>query len=175
METRGGEAGPFVTECAHRRTNTEGDPMLSSLFGDLRGIRGPRTDDDEPDGGFAATALMESIATGVNDQGLMVDSQQRDLVVVGSPAQAIRDHFAQTRADLDTANRQITLVDPTGVWASSVIKALSDATGRAVERLHLREQGTLRTLAVIERTTVDRRNENSLRIYHAEVRAPGSD
>jgi hypothetical protein len=148
--------------------------MLSSLFGDLRGIRGNRTDDDDDQGGFAATALMESIATEVNDQGRMIDNQQRDLVVVGSPAQAIRDHFANTRADLDTANRQITLVDPTGVWATSVIKALSDATGRAVERLHLREQGTLRTLAVIERTTVDRRGENTLRIYHAEVRAPGS-
>lgn len=149
--------------------------MLSSLFGDLRANRGHRTEGaDGEEHGFAATTLMESTATEVNDQGQMIDNQQRDLVVMGSPAQAIRDHFATTRADLDTANRQITLVDPTGVWAPSVIKALSDATGRAVERLHLREQGTLRTLAVIERTTVDRRNENTLRIYHAAVRAPGS-
>ena len=149
--------------------------MLSSLFGDLRAIRGHRPNGhNEEDGTFAATALMESIATEVNELGQMVDNQQKDLVVIGSPAHAIRDHFATTRADLDTANRQIALVDPTGVWASSVIKALSDATGRPIERLHLREQGTLRTLAVIERTTVDRRNENTLRIYHADVRAPGS-
>jgi len=149
--------------------------MLSSLFGDLRAIRGQRPETPgNDDGSFAATALMESIATEVNELGQMVDNHQQDLVVVGSPAHAIRDHFATTRADLDTANRQITLVDPTGVWASSVIKALSDATGRPIERLHLREQGTLRTLAVIERTTVDRRNENPLRIYHADVRAPGS-
>jgi len=138
----------------------------------MRGHR-PAAHGDE-DGSFAATALMERIATEVNELGQMVDNHQQDLVVVGSPAHAIRDHFAATRADLDTANRQITLVDPTGVWASSVIKALSDATGRPIERLHLREQGTLRTLAVIERTTVDRRSENALRIYHADVRAPGS-
>lgn len=150
--------------------------MLSSLFGDLRSIRGTHPDGpDGEEGGFAATALMESTATEVNDQGQMVDNHQRDLVVVGSPAQAIRDQFANTRADLETATRQITLLDPTGVWATSVIKALSDATGRPIERLHLREQGTLRTLAVIERTTLDRRNEDTLRIYHADVRAPGAD
>jgi len=115
------------------------------------------------------------VATEVNDRGQMVDSHLRDLVVSGSPAQAIRDHFAATRADLDTASRLIALFDPTGVWAASVIKALSDASGRPIERLHLREQGTLRTLAVIERTTLERRHEDALRIYHADVRAPGVD
>lgn len=147
--------------------------MLSSLFGDLRTIRGNPTQD--PDQGFAATAILESVATEVNDRGQMVDNQQRDLVVTGSAAQAIRDHFASTRADLETATRLIALYDPTGVWASGVIKALSDASGRAIERLHLREQGTLRTLATIERTTLARRNEDLLRIYHADVRAPGRD
>lgn len=151
--------------------------MLTSLFGDLRSIRGVRTDGlqgGDGEGGFAATALMETTATEVNDLGQMVDNHQKDLVVTGSPAQAIRDHFAATRADLETASRQITLVDPTGVWAASVVKALSDATGRPIERLHLREEGTLRTLAVIERTTVARAQEGTLRIYHADVRAPGA-
>ncbi|MBX3622531.1 MAG: hypothetical protein KF891_21405 [Rhizobacter sp.] len=148
--------------------------MLSSLFGDLRTIRGNPAA-EEPDQGFAATAILESVATEVNDRGQMVDSHLRDLVVSGSPAQAIRDHFAATRADLETATRLIALYDPTGVWASGVIKALSDASGRPIERLHLREQGTLRTLAVIERTTLERRNEDMLRIYHADVRAPGTD
>ncbi len=149
--------------------------MLSSLFGELRAIRGHRAEHPvDDDGCFAATTLMERVATEVTEAGQMVDNHQQDLVVVGSPAHAIRDHFATTRADLDNANRQITLMDPTGVWASSVIKALSDATGRPIERLHLREQATLRTLAVIERTTVERRHENTLRIYHADVRAPGS-
>ena len=69
----------------------------------------------------------------------------------------------------------ITLLDPVGVWASAVIKALSDAGGQPIERLHLREKTTLRTLAMIERTTLVRRHEDTLRICHADVRAPGPD
>jgi predicted regulator of Ras-like GTPase activity (Roadblock/LC7/MglB family) len=153
--------------------------MLSSLFGDLGPSRDPakrnREEGDMPDHGFAATAIMESVATEVNERGQMVDRHLRDLVVMGSPAQAIREHFAATRADLETASRQITLLDPTGVWASAVIKALSDAGGQPVEKLHLREHTTLRTLAMIERTTLVRRHEDSLKIYHADVRSPGLD
>ncbi|MEP6873443.1 MAG: hypothetical protein ABI887_03695 [Burkholderiales bacterium] len=133
------------------------------------------SDDDQPDAGFAATAIMETVATEVNARGQMVDRHSHDLVVTGSPAQAIREHFAATRADLDTATSLITLLDPAGVWASAVIKALSDAGGRPIERLHLREHSTLRTLATIERTTLVRRQEDTLRVYHADVRAPGSD
>ena len=69
----------------------------------------------------------------------------------------------------------ITLLDPVGVWASSVVKALSDAGGRPIEKLHLREQSTLRTIAMIERTTLVRRQEDTLRIFHADVRAPGPE
>lgn len=153
--------------------------MLTSLFGDLGPPRDPSKkslpEADAPDQGFAATAILESMATEVNDQGKMVDRHQHDLVVSGSPAQAIRDHFATTRADLETASRLITLLDPVGIWASAVIKALSDAGGRPIERLHLREQTTLRTLATIERTTLVRRHEDTLKIYHADVRAPGRE
>jgi len=154
--------------------------VLSSLFGDLgparsRDNRATSTADDQADAGFAATAIMESVATEVNARGQMIDRHSHDLVVSGSPAQAIREHFAATRADLDTATSLITLLDPAGVWASAVIKALSDAGGRPIERLHLREHATLRTLATIERTTLVRRHEDTLRIYHADVRAPGSD
>jgi predicted regulator of Ras-like GTPase activity (Roadblock/LC7/MglB family) len=153
--------------------------MLTSLFGDLGPPRDPskksRPQAEAPDQGFAATAILESMATEVNDQGKMVDRHQHDLVVSGSPAQAIREHFATTRADLETASRLITLLDPVGIWASAVIKALSDAGGRPIERLHLREQTTLRTLATIERTTLVRRHEDTLKIYHADVRAPGRE
>jgi hypothetical protein len=152
--------------------------MLTSLFGDLGSAKDAnkkRGAADAGDGGFAATAIMESVATEVNDRGQMVDRHLRDLVVTGSPAQAIREHFAATRSDLETASRQITLIDPMGIWAPAVIKALSDAGGQPVERLHLREHGTLRTLAMIERTTLVRRHEDTLRIYHADVRAPGRD
>ena len=153
--------------------------MLTSLFGDLGPPKEPdgkkRSDADGPDAGFAVTTIMESMATEVNARGQMVDRHSRDLVVSGSPAQAIRDHFADTRADLDTATSLITLLDPAGAWASAVIKALSDAGGRPIERLHLREHSTLRTLATIERTTLVRRHEDTLRIYHADVRAPGTE
>jgi predicted regulator of Ras-like GTPase activity (Roadblock/LC7/MglB family) len=156
--------------------------MLTSLFGDLGSARdgkgkGRDFDDTQPNsqGGFAATAIMESIATEVNDRGQMVDRHVSDLVVIGSPAQAIREHFAATRADLESASSMITLLDPVGVWASSVVKALSDAGGRPIERLHLREKTTLRTIATIERTTLVRRQEDTLRIFHADVRAPGPE
>ncbi|MFT3955299.1 MAG: hypothetical protein QM722_13190 [Piscinibacter sp.] len=152
--------------------------MLKSLFGELGPAEDPRlraATPDETDGGFAATAILESVATEVNERGQMVDRHLRDLVVTGSPAAAIREHFVATRADLGTATRQITLLDPTGLWASPVIKALSDAGGQPVERLHLREHTTLKTLAVIERTSLVRRHEEKLNLYHADVRAPGHD
>ena len=149
--------------------------MLTSLFGDLGPAQRPKREGDTADGSFAATAIMESVASEVNARGQVVDRHSQDLVVTGSPAQAIREHFAATRADLETATSLITLLDPAGVWASAVIKALSDAGGRPIERLHLREHSTLRTLATIERTTLVRRHEDTLRIYHADVRAPGSE
>jgi len=155
--------------------------MLTSLFGDLGPARNTKPkstefEDTQVDSkGFAATAIMETTATEVNDRGQIIDRHLSDLVVTGSPAQAIREHFAATRADLDTASSMITLLDPVGVWASSVVKALSDAGGRPIERLHLREKATLRTLAMIERTTLVRRQEDTLRIFHADVRAPGPE
>ena len=98
--------------------------MLTSLFGDL----GPRdrvarthTDfeaTEVDDNGFAATAIMESVATEVNERGQIIDRHVSDLVVTGSPAQAIREHFAATRSDLDTATSLITMLDPAGVWAA---------------------------------------------------------
>ncbi len=153
--------------------------MLQSLFGDLgigtdAGAKKRRTD-AEPDQGFAATAILESVAKELTAQGQIVDRHVRDLVVTGSPAQAIREHFKATRADLDTASHLITLLDPVGVWATSVIKAVSDAGGQPIEKLHLREQSTLRTLAMIERTALVRRAEDALKIYHADVRAPGAE
>ena len=153
--------------------------MLTSLFGDLGSVLDPfgkknRAAGDSPRP-FAATAIMETSGSAVNEQGEVVDRHQRDLVVTGSPAHAVREHFASTRADMDTASRVITLLDPLGVWATSVVKALSDAGGRPIERLNLREQTTLRTLAVIERTTLARRHEDTLKIYHADVRMPGRD
>ena len=153
--------------------------MLTSLFGDLRTAQTGTAPTPENDEGaqptFAAAAIMQSVDTTVDDQGRMVDRHLHDLVVSGSPALAIREHFNTTRGDLETASRIITLLDPVGLWASAVVKALSDAGGRPIERLHLREKDSLRTLAMIERTTLARRNEETLTVYHAEVRAPGRE
>jgi hypothetical protein len=161
--------------------------MLTSLFGELRSLKNknqqrmstPLVDElQDDDSGFAATTIMKRLqaeSDALAEQSMTTDNHVRDLVVSGSCAQAIRDHFKQTRSNLSTATRQISLLDPSGLWASSVIQALSEAGGKPVERLHLREQGTLRTLAMIERVVLERRQEEPLRIYHADVRAQGGD
>ena len=139
--------------------------MLKSLFGEL--VPTPlKPGGPMPE--FAATAVLESTDTRVDDDGRMVDRQQQDLFVSGSPAAAMREHLAQARHSDDV--RTITLLDPSRLWAPGVIKALSDATGQPVERLHLRSQATLTTLATLERTVVPRRGDASLKIYHADLR-----
>ncbi len=156
--------------------------MLTSLFGDLSPLFG--SDPDKPSrtarrhghtGDFAATAILESTATEVNDHGQMVDKHTRDLFISGSPTEAIRKHLASSRADLDRASRQITLFDPARMWASSVVKALSDASGQPIERLHLRDQNTLASIAQIERTALPRRVEDPLKVYYADVRDSSPD
>lgn len=118
---------------------------------------------------FTASAVLESTDTRVDAQGRLVDRHVKDLFITGSPAAAMRQHFAN-RYDPQTAGHAITLHDPTGVWAPAVIKALADASGQPVERLHLRHQATLGTLAMIERTRLHRPDE-TLKIYHPDVRA----
>ncbi|WP_281915378.1 roadblock/LC7 domain-containing protein [Caldimonas thermodepolymerans] len=147
--------------------------MLTSLFGDLGAPTNPRRGHDTPD--FAATAILESSAAEVSDLGHIVDKHTSDLFVTGSPSEAIRQHLKATRADLETATRQITLFDPARMWAGSVIKALSDASGQPIERLHLRHQNTLATIALIERTALPRRVEDPLKIYHTDVREESPD
>jgi hypothetical protein len=150
--------------------------MLKSLFGELGGASDKPTESVSPaNAGFAATPILETQSTRVTPAGHMVDRHSQELVVVGSPAQAIRKHFSTTRADLESASHLITLLDPSNAWAGWVIKALSDAGGLPIERLHLREATTLRTLATIERTTLIRRHEESLKILFADVRAPGRE
>lgn len=155
--------------------------MLRSLFGDLYPLRDAastrRPATAEADTEFAATAVLET------DDGprghaaaaaAVVERHTRDLFVTGSPAQAMRAHFSSQPEERD-GERVITLYDPAQMWATSVIKALSDASGQPIERLHLRDQGTLGTLAMIERTLLPRRHDDTLKIYHADVRAHGRD
>jgi hypothetical protein len=169
--------------------------MLTSLFGDLTPLRVPAKKAEretakpapadfaatevmedavaDDDGGFAATRLLEDAAPAALQ--LEQDPHVTDVFVSGSPAEAIRQHFASTRAQLDQASSMITLLDPSQLWASAVVKALSDATGQPLEKLHVRERGTLRTLAVVERTTLPRRQAGPLKIYHADIRALGAE
>jgi hypothetical protein len=140
--------------------------MLKSLFGDLT-LRDPQ----QVSADFAATAILETVSAEVNDRGQIVDQHLRDLFVTGSPAQAMRAHFAATQDDQAAGTRLVALHDPARMWAASVVKALSDASGQPIERLHLRDQSTMATLAMIERTTLPRRVDDSLKIYHADVRS----
>lgn len=140
--------------------------MLKSLFGELTATTF-KPGSVVPS--FAATAVLESTDTRLSNDGRMVDRLQQDLFVTGSPAQAMRAHLAATQSAVDV--HTITLLDPTHLWAPGVVKALSDATGQPVEKLHLREQATLRILATLERTVVPRRGETTLKIYHADLRA----
>lgn len=154
--------------------------MLTSLFGELAPTRKqpgeegwaqtlPAESLAASQQAFAATGLVERTATSVNDRGQMIERHVRDLFVTGSPAEAMRRHFA-VRGDGESTSNSITLYDPMRVWAPIVVKALSDASGQPVERLLLREQSSLRTLGVIERTRVPRRMDDTLKVYHAEVR-----
>jgi hypothetical protein len=152
--------------------------MLTSLFGDLGSNLTPGVQSRDETAAaprpFAATAVHESSGSNVNDQGQIVDRNLRDLFVTGSPAQAMRDHFAESRSDSDDS-RWIVMLDPSRVWAGAVVKALADAGGQPIERLHLREHGTLRTLALIERTSLVRKLDESLKVFHADVRASGHE
>lgn len=146
--------------------------MLRTLFGELAPRRMPSSRTDAQD-----TRPVE-----LDEHGMTVAAPEAaqalheavfDVVVDASPAAAMRAHFAHSRADLDQASAMITLLDPSRLWASQVVEALSEAASQAVERLALRERGTLRTLAVIERTTVPRRGAAPLKVYHADIRATG--
>lgn len=144
--------------------------MLKSLFGELTTT--PLTGSGVlPE--FAATAVLESTETHVSQSGRMVERHQHELFVTGSPAQAMRQHLAATRQTPDV--HTITLLDPGRLWAPGVVKALSDATGQPVDRLHLRQQATLRILATLERTIVPRRGDPTLKIYHADVPVDDGD
>jgi hypothetical protein len=143
--------------------------LLKSLFGEL-GLLPPAADGKTD---FAATALLDQRDAHLAGDGRLVDRAHQDLYVTGSAVQAMREHLAAT-VDTDPSH-MITLLDPGGLWAPAVIKALSDATGQPVEHLDLREEATSRTLATIERTVVPRRGEPAIKLYRAELRATDGD
>ncbi|MES2889816.1 MAG: hypothetical protein V4739_17620 [Pseudomonadota bacterium] len=147
--------------------------MLKALFGDLGASK--RSPSEEGDDGFAATAIMESLEPLEPPKAETSDPFSQEIRVSGSPAAAIREHFSTTRADAGPATQLIALIDPVRVWATLVIHTLSEACAQPIERLHLRDDVTSRTVATIERTTVVRHNTDQLKVIHADVRAPERD
>jgi predicted regulator of Ras-like GTPase activity (Roadblock/LC7/MglB family) len=149
--------------------------MLKSLFGELTPLRESSSRRDVEKNEFASTAIMETVIGDSAENPPVIDRHLRDLFVTGSAAQAMRTHFANSREDQAGGQRVITLFDPTQMWAGAVIKALSDASGQPIEKLQLRDKTSLSTLALIERTTLPRRQDENLKVYHADVRTQGSD
>jgi hypothetical protein len=76
-----------------------------------------------------------------------------ECLVDESAAQVIRQLGGQPPHGAgEEAVARICLLDPSRLWASQVVHALAHLHGSQPERLDLRERGSLRTLAVIERT-----------------------
>ncbi|MEY4907238.1 MAG: hypothetical protein RL260_956 [Pseudomonadota bacterium] len=158
--------------------------MLKSLFGDLTPLRdrevltcasskSTASDTEQPD--FASTAVMGHEGAQTHSPEDANTRHHDDLLVSGSPAQAMRTHFAGSRKDTFVRQKLITMCDPSHMWAASVIRALADASGQPIERLSLRDQASLNLMATIERTTLPRRTDDTLKIYHADIQAEGGD
>jgi hypothetical protein len=155
--------------------------MLKSLFGDLTPIRDAMTRAGDknasafevPD--FASTAVMADEDDPVETAAEVDAGHHDDLLVNGSPGQAMRAHFAGSRRDTFVRQKLITMCDPSHMWAASVIRALADASGQPIERLSLRDQASLHLIASIDRTTLPRRTDDTLKIYYADIQAEGSD
>lgn len=170
--------------------------MLTSLFGDLapadrpagtladglvppRGLAGgaePWQSSSLGRPASAATVATEPLPSDVDaddGSGFSPDRRTREWLIDSSPADAIRRQFASARADLAATSGLITLYDPVALWAPAVVKALSDVGGQPIQRLLLREHGTLRLLAAIERAALPRRQGDALHVCHADPRAAG--
>jgi hypothetical protein len=124
--------------------------------------------------GFATTTILEPDEDTAQQRGGQ-ERAQRDLLVQGSPAATIRLFLDEAAADAGAGQRAVTVFDPAQMWATAMIKALSDASGQPVERLLLRDPKSHATLAVVERTAVPRRQDETLTIYHADVQVPGAE
>lgn len=145
--------------------------MLKSLFGDL----GPREGAAQAAeaSGFPSTTVVEDAVFNVHHH--VAEAQGDSLFVTGSPAQAIRDHFRHQQAGGEAPSPMITLVDLSRSRAATLLRALAQASQTEVQRLQLREQATLRTLATVERVAVTRRDRPPLKLYHPDHHVGGND
>lgn len=151
--------------------------MLKSLFGELTPLRDGSNRRGVEKNEFASTAVMETMIDETAEHQPTTDRHLRELFVTGSAAQAMRAHFGAHRDDQNPGPEQhiITLFDPAQMWAGAVIKALSDASGQPIEKLQLRDQASMNSLALIERTTLPRRQDETLKVYYADVQNQACD
>lgn len=152
--------------------------MLKSLFGELvppKDSMDRRLPDFAPRSEFASTAVMETILGEAPPDQAAADRHVHDLLVTGSATQAIRLHLAKARSAQADTRRIITLLDPMRLWSCAVVKALSDASGQPIDKLMVRDRMTQDLLARIERTVLPRRQDETLKVYAAEVQIQGSE
>lgn len=151
--------------------------MLKSLFGELTPLRDGSHRRGVEKNEFASTAVMETVIDETAEHQPTTDRHLRELLVSGSAAQAMRAHLGTHREHQSAGAEQhvITLFDPAQMWAGAVIKALSDASGQPIEKLQLRDQASMNSLALIERTILPRRQDETLKVYYADVQNQTGD
>jgi hypothetical protein len=91
----------------------------------------------------------------------------RDLLINNTPAETLYRHWA-SHTDDATDRQSLTVVDPTAVWAPSLLKAVADASGNPVERMSLRDSASLRAMASVQRTSVLQRDGEVLHLQHSD-------
>lgn len=147
--------------------------MLDSLFGDLTPRRLP--DPPAAHAAPAGAADLDAPGSGAAAVATRCEAASVDVVIDTAPADAMRRHFAAERAAGLEPRPMLTLLDPARGGAAAVLRTLAEAGGQPLQRLHLRDRATLRTLAVIERTLVPRRAAQALRVYHTALRPGAGD
>ncbi|WP_119153955.1 hypothetical protein [Caldimonas tepidiphila] len=146
--------------------------MLTSLLGVLHPRHATEPPAAPPD--FADTVMLESPASAFESKAhRRTTPMSRDLIVRGTTADDVCRQLLGPSPGMDgtRATRRITLFDLGRHRAKELVRLLADASGEPLERLYLRRQDTLSTMAVVERTALPRRFAEPLQVAQVEVRS----
>lgn len=144
--------------------------MYQSLFGDSQTDRS--VDVASPAGEpFSVSHVDASRESTAGDDGRLTEWYHQDVYVSGSPLDAMRRHLASALPA--ETSRMFTLVDASAAWAPRVLQELSAATDQPLQRVTLRDAGTQRVWATVNRTLIPRRGDATLKVYHANAPAIG--